>query len=244
MSDNGRRNVLKRIGQISTAGLLPTAGIGKVAADPITTCSGVDTDFDPSSKNELRQFFTDLGRLSEEERIEAQKQLDESRSEAVIKVLESFEIEIDFDDPQTSSSQEFSTEQNNLLDPGGGGGSTWLETTITGTERARWQYIGYTLWIFEYEVAWEYDQSGIRNVRERPGHDIRDSTWSHDGEVSAGCWMEEGSSSFESRREHAFTYIGGGSIPTMTLNPWVRLTGDESGNGEVLDSGGGGDIYG
>jgi len=47
---------------------------------------------------------------------------------------------------------------------------------------------GYTVWSFEYEVEWDYDQNEVSNINEMERPNVFDATWSVDG-PSGSNWM-------------------------------------------------------
>lgn len=213
------------------AGLLATGGANTVAADSNTSDRKINTQFDPKSKKEVIQFFSDLGKLSKKERIEAQESLNRRRAKTIIKVLQSTDLEIEIDEPE------------NVVSIASHNDDDWDDESVTGRVRARWQHVGQTLYHLEFEASWEYDGDEIRKVEQNPSPSTYDTTWSDDGKNESGSWMNEYDTHFNCRYQHNFSYIGGGYIPSVEGYPYVEIEGDHDGNGEVVDKGGGYDVW-
>ncbi|GAB7019396.1 hypothetical protein [Halostagnicola bangensis] len=224
MRKANRRKILGNVGKASIIGITAVSGVGKVAADTGDQSNNldIDTNFNPNNIEEVTEFMEDLGDLSEEDRIEAQEALNEPRSEAVIDWLEGIEFKHETQEPEEVRTTS----------------TGWDSISVTGTESAEHWTGTHTVLEFEYTVEWEYNswENEIRNISEQPHGTTPDPSWSHDGVVNN--WINEDDDEFNAYRQHQFSYVGGGSIPSLTLEPYIEITGDHNGFGRVVDSGG------
>ena len=190
---------------------------GSAAADD-RVVHGVETDFDPNSDQEIKQFFKQLGEVEKEEnRVEVHESLGKPQSNAITEVLNEIE---------------YKTEVNSPIESGLSIQSTG--TSVSAKVTAKHWALGYTVWSFEYKVEWDYDQNEVSNINEIERPNTSDPTWSADGE-SGSNWLNVDSDEWHGRSQHKFSYIGGGTVPTLEMTPWVELTGNANGVGSVVD---------
>lgn len=214
-----RRSLLKKASGSAVVGLSVLNLSGSAAADD-RVVHGVETDFNPNSNQEIKQFFKQLGEVEKEEnRVEVHESLGEPQSNAITNVLSEIEYNTVVNDPiETGPSiQSIST------------------TSVSAQVSAEHWALGYTIWSFEYEVEWDYDYNEVGNIDEMVRPNVSDATWSADGE-SGSNWLNVDSDEWDGRSQHKFSYIGGGSVPTLEMTPWIELTGNESGVGTVVDA--------
>jgi hypothetical protein len=48
--------------------------------------------------------------------------------------------------------------------------------------------------------------------------------------------MNEGYDDWNGRAQHKFSYIGGGTVPTLENTPWIELEGFADGSGNVVEA--------
>lgn len=219
-----RREILRDVGKVSAVGALSAAATGQAAASRSgATIHGVDTRFDPGSKEEIRKFFERLGRLEGAERREVQKHLGEKQVDAVVDVLKSIEVEVDLEPREDSD---------------GGFETNYTDTVSARVHGEHWAF-SYTLWEFEYEITWDYDYEQIADVTHKPSGNTYDYSWNYDGLVYGGSWNDIDSDEFECRRQGKFSYLGAGPLPSFESEPWITLSGNSYGYGVVVDTGNG-----
>lgn len=194
---------------------------GNAAADD-STVHGVNTDFDPDSERAIRRFFKELGEVEKEEaRVEVHESLGQPQAKAITEVLQEIEVDVVVDDP---TNRDVSTHS----------GSSSVSAEVSGEH---WAF-NYTVFSFEYEVEWDYDQNEVSNIQEMDRPNTYDPTWSADGETGSN-WMHDNGDTWNGRSQHMFSYVGGGSIPTIEATPWIELEGTAAGFGFTVDSGDG-----
>lgn len=213
--------MLKKGGASTIISLSSLGIIGSVSAEE-STVHGVNTSFDPNSDREIRQFFKQLGDVeNKQKRIEVHERLGEPQAEAITDVITGIEFETNV--AVNNSEQSDVTVQSSDT------------TSISAEVSAEHYALGYTVWSFEYEVEWDYDQNEVSNIQEMERPNVYDPTWSADGE-SGSNWMNEGYDDWNGRSQHKFSYIGGGTVPTLENTPWIELEGFADGTGNVVDS--------
>jgi len=232
-----RRDLIKSIGSIATVGITAVAYTEDAeATSEENIIHGVHTDFNPDSNKEIRRFFRDISVLSNKERVLVHRNLGDAQSQVITDIITSGEIRIRKSQTKSLSGDVNSqNSQSDNITPA----NHYSEESVSAEVNLRHWLFNNKLWSLEYEVEWEYDGLNIFGITEFPRPNVYDGTYSADGVVDGGTWMNDQDDEWTGRNQQKFSYIGGGTVPTLEYTPWIELTGDANGNGSVVDSGNG-----
>jgi len=206
-NDIERRTVVKGLGSASAIALT-----GILGSNPVAASSGIDTEFDPNDRSELKRFSQDFRGLTTKRQRSVYKSLSDRRRTAVDRVFSPDKFEITLNHPE--------------------------EVTLASTESSRKAEIsaystpfGSHLWDWYHEVTWEHNGSSVWDVNSNDWAEVHDPTWSYDGTTSNSKDVED--SEFEAFRQGGLSFIGGDI--SFSADPYARIEGFSNGNSSIID---------